>query len=453
MFFSSQPSALVISPSYAMRLLRYPLLLAFLLPSLAFAQSTATYRMTFESVWSADTHPVGFPPNPHYSPLIGAAHSASASLWEVGSLASPGIEQMAETGGTSQLRSEINGLIGDGTARSVLSGAAINSPGSTSFTFDLTEDHALVSLVTMVAPSPDWFVGVSGLDLREGGAWVAERVVELYAYDAGTDSGASYTSPNQNTNPAEAIVRLEESPFVVGGALTPLGTFTFQRLNAVTLAATNATSLAVAPGGSVSFDYTVMNGTAAAVSGDLFYTATPGGVSGTIASGRVNAGQSVSGSYTQNIPATAPAGTYTYTLRVGQFPSTTRGAQAFTVTVLPAARVSDADAWSVSGATPWGQTVVASSEDAPSAVALDAAYPNPFAATTTLGFDLSAASEVTLEVLDVLGRRVAVLAEGAWEAGSHSVAFDGRGLPGGTYLVRLEADSGFAQMQRVTLVR
>ncbi len=215
-----------------MRLLRTALVLAFLLPTLAFAQSTATYRVTFESAWSAATHPDGFPPNPHYSPLIGATHDGTASLWEVGGLASAGMEQMAETGATSQLRGEVNGLVAQGQALGVLSGSALDSPGTTAFSFDVTEAHSLVSLVTMVAPSSDWFVGVSGLDLREDGAWTGERVVDLFAYDAGTDSGGTYTASDQDTNPAEPIFRIEEPPFVVGGELTPLGTFTFTLLSA-----------------------------------------------------------------------------------------------------------------------------------------------------------------------------------------------------------------------------
>ncbi len=217
-----------------MRLLRSALLLAFLLPTLASAQSTATYRVTFESTWSAATHPNGFPPNPHFSPLIGGVHDGTASLWTVGGLASPGMEQMAETGGTSQLRGEVNALVGQNKALAVVSGGGIaNSPGSVSLTFDLTEAYPLVSLVTMVAPSPDWFVGVSGLDLLSDGGWLPERTVDLFAYDAGTDSGPTYTSPNQDTNPPEPIARIEESPFVVGSELVPAGTFTFTLLNTV----------------------------------------------------------------------------------------------------------------------------------------------------------------------------------------------------------------------------
>lgn len=219
---------------HAMRLLRYTLLLAFLLPPLVLAQSTATYRVTFESTWSAATHPEDFPPNPHFSGLIGAAHDGTASLWTLGGLASPGIESMAETGSKTQLTNEVNGLIGEGKALAVLSGGGIgNSPGSVSLTFDVTEEYPLVSLVSMLAPSPDWFVGTDGLDLFEGGAWTPKLMVDLYVYDAGTDSGPNYTSPDQDTNPAEPIFEIESSPFLVGGDVEPVGTFTFTLLNTV----------------------------------------------------------------------------------------------------------------------------------------------------------------------------------------------------------------------------
>ena len=64
----------------------------------------------------------------------------------------------------------------------------------------------------MIAPSPDWFVGVSGLSLLVDGVWVEQRVVELYPYDAGTDGGTSYTSANEPTVPPEEIRRISSPP-------------------------------------------------------------------------------------------------------------------------------------------------------------------------------------------------------------------------------------------------
>ena len=206
--------------------------LACLLSTTAFAQSTATYRVTFESTWSEDTHPVQYPgSSAHYSPLVGAVHATPGAIWTAGGIASDGVEQMAETGGTSILRNEVAGMISSGEAKSDLVGPALGTtPNSTSMTIVLDEQHPLVSLVTMIAPSPDWFVGVDGLDLREAEGWVPGITVQLLAWDAGTDSGTAYTSPNLDTTPRQPIALSSAAPFATG---VPLGAFVFERLSVV----------------------------------------------------------------------------------------------------------------------------------------------------------------------------------------------------------------------------
>lgn len=200
----------------------------------AFAQSqSAVYSVTFEAVWSEETHPDMFPPNPHFSGLIGAVHSDQVRFWEPGGDSTPGMETMAESGGKSPLSTEVNEAVQAGTALSLLSGGGIGtSPGEATISlFETTLDHPLVTLVSMIAPSPDWFVGVDSLSLLDDGDWVPERVVELQAWDAGTDSGPNYTSANADTNPPEPIRILLEAPFAVGDEFPPLGTFTFQRVD------------------------------------------------------------------------------------------------------------------------------------------------------------------------------------------------------------------------------
>ncbi len=83
---------------------------------------------------------------------------------------------------------------------------------------------------------------------------------------------------------------------------------------------------------------------------------------------------------------------------------------------------------------------------------LHSAYPNPFASATTLGFTLPEAQEVQLTVYDVLGRRVATLADGLHPAGYSSVRLDAADLPSGTYFYRLVTDTTDLT-QRVSLVR
>ncbi|PCJ53088.1 MAG: hypothetical protein COA70_10550 [Planctomycetota bacterium] len=186
----------------------------------------ATYEVTFDASWSFQNHPTDFPGNPHFSPLIGGTHLSNFSLWEMGSLASPGMESMAELGATSLLTQEINSAIANNDMEFLLSGGGINSPGSISFTFDLTSDYPAVTLVTMIAPSPDWFIGVDGLELFQNDRWMDQIVVNLNAYDAGTDDGIQYTSGNANSNPAQPIAQIAGYPF----AGVPLGTFTFTKV-------------------------------------------------------------------------------------------------------------------------------------------------------------------------------------------------------------------------------
>lgn len=188
--------------------------------------TTVTYTVTFDATWSVETHPLDFPPNPHFSWLIGGTHDDQMVFWQVGQLASLGIQRMAEWGSKTPFDEEVEAAITAGHAGEVICDDVYiaTSPGTTSEMFTVTQNYSLVTLVSMIAPSPDWFVGVSGLDLFEGGAWVEEIVVELQAYDAGTDSSPTYTSPNQPTVPHEPISLKTDGPFVGG---VPLGTFTF----------------------------------------------------------------------------------------------------------------------------------------------------------------------------------------------------------------------------------
>ncbi|PSQ88539.1 MAG: hypothetical protein BRD45_06025 [Bacteroidetes bacterium QS_8_64_10] len=189
-----------------------------------------TYEVVFESTWSAETHPDDFPSDAHWSGLIGATHDAGTSIWQPGALASEGIANMAETGAKEPLRSEIEALIEEGQADSVLSGGGIErSPGSVSLTFEITASFPRVSLVSMIAPSPDWFAGVRGVRLLEDDGWTDRREETLYVYDAGSDSGKHYTAPNQATTPPTPISQIEHHPFAVEGEVRPVGTLIFTR--------------------------------------------------------------------------------------------------------------------------------------------------------------------------------------------------------------------------------
>jgi hypothetical protein len=194
------------------------------------SDSVASYTVTFTSTWSAATHPTEFPAGAHFSGLIGATHDDRVRFWREGELASPGIQAMAELGSKSPLSDEIAAAQTAGTAQNELSGEGIRpSPGQVALDFDISVTHPLVTLVSMIAPSPDWFVGVADLSLRRNGAWVDSMSVVLYGWDAGTDVGTTYTAANAAAMPHVPITPLVDGPFNVGGAVPSLGTFTFIR--------------------------------------------------------------------------------------------------------------------------------------------------------------------------------------------------------------------------------
>ncbi|MBN2171800.1 MAG: S8 family serine peptidase [Candidatus Krumholzibacteriota bacterium] len=81
---------------------------------------------------------------------------------------------------------------------------------------------------------------------------------------------------------------------------------------------------------------------------------------------------------------------------------------------------------------------------APASPRIAGIWPNPFNPKVTIRFDLAAPSPARLDVYDIRGRRVRILAAGELAAGPHELIWDGcddagRAQPGGVYFARLEA--------------
>ena len=175
----------------------------------AAAGASATYTVTFTGAWTAEATPGGVPDGAHFSPLIGGVHNADVAFLEAGGQATPGIESMAERGRTATLTEEIQAA--GPNALSVL--RKDSGPGATaSDTFEavtVTAGHPQITLLSMIAPSPDWFVGVFGLSLLDAeGNWADALTVNLYPWDAGTEGGDDFSFDNAATVPPGTIVSL-----------------------------------------------------------------------------------------------------------------------------------------------------------------------------------------------------------------------------------------------------
>ncbi|MCH8556888.1 MAG: M12 family metallo-peptidase [Balneolia bacterium] len=91
--------------------------------------------------------------------------------------------------------------------------------------------------------------------------------------------------------------------------------------------------------------------------------------------------------------------------------------------------------------------------DVPQQVQLRQNYPNPFNPTTNITFGLPQAADVTLEVYNVAGQRVATLVNNSrMNSGFHTITFDASRLASGVYLYRLTA-AGQVRTEKMTLIK
>ncbi len=97
-------------------------------------------------------------------------------------------------------------------------------------------------------------------------------------------------------------------------------------------------------------------------------------------------------------------------------------------------------------------SVDTSRSEHPTTFALLQNYPNPFNPETVISYQLPVTGYLSVKVFDILGREVRTLVDGIQKAGSHSINFNGSGLPSGIYFYRLQAGS-FTETKKLVLVK
>ncbi len=88
----------------------------------------------------------------------------------------------------------------------------------------------------------------------------------------------------------------------------------------------------------------------------------------------------------------------------------------------------------------------------PNVFALSQNYPNPFNLVTTISYALPKAADVTLTVVDLLGRELVESVSGSQPAGPYEITFDASGLPSGIYLYRVQAGD-YVETKRMVVVK
>ena len=192
---------------------------------------SATFELEIDIRWSAATAPFDFPATAHLSRLIGATHHRKYVLFRDGDTASSGLELIAENGRDTTLRAEFAEAQRRRRVGTVVPGPALASvPGTLSIRFETTARHPLLSFVAMIAPSLDWFTGAADVELRREGTWIESAEIALWAWDSGTDSGATYTAPDDDTQPQQSVRLAASRHFLSGDGLVAVGTARLRRV-------------------------------------------------------------------------------------------------------------------------------------------------------------------------------------------------------------------------------
>ena len=191
----------------------------------------AEYTVIVKSLWTKKNFPLDYPSgDARFSGLIGASHNSRYAIFAVGRRPTPGLVRLSEEGKHSPLDDEIQRAIDNGTALEKFeTGNLKNFSDSMVTSVRVDPAHPLVSLVTMIQPSPDWFVGASDVSLSENGGWVQRRTVMLMAYDAGADAGTTYKSADRPRKLTRATTRATNSRLLSHGKARPIATLTLVR--------------------------------------------------------------------------------------------------------------------------------------------------------------------------------------------------------------------------------
>ncbi len=196
-------------------------------------ESEVTYRVELKLDWS--TPKFSLPAsNPHFTWFIGMIHQKDSFLWAANGLASEGLEFLAEVGSNGRLNNEIDNIISTGKGLSRFGFPSPPITGGFDSSFRFTAQQSCISFASMIAPSPDWFVGLNNFNLLKDNIWMSDVTVPLFLYDAGTEDGDVFGYDNPATSPRQPVGILNAAAATVlsngNSALAPIGSLRFIKL-------------------------------------------------------------------------------------------------------------------------------------------------------------------------------------------------------------------------------
>jgi len=172
------------------------------------------YKVTFSSTWGANSN-INSPTNPHTGVMFLITHNDMFSLFDVGDMATRGISTTSMFGTVDDLMLLVEHGDNVNNIKEVVTDKVLSTPGNQSMTIKTSSKFPNISFCTMIAPSPDWFTGVSGVNLMQpNGKWIDNLNIPLYVYDAGTDSGIRFDEDNHYVRPLAMPITLKTDRYL-----------------------------------------------------------------------------------------------------------------------------------------------------------------------------------------------------------------------------------------------
>ena len=150
---------------------------------------------------------------PHTGNMFLAIHNNNYNLFKLGEYASKGIAESAMYGTNNTLISEIE--TNKKNYDKYYIAPVIKTPGEYEFVVTANARYPLMSFATMIAPSPDWFTGISSVNLMN---IKTSQTFPIYAYNAGTDYGTKFV-----TFPKHPRANIQTISYLTNGEMFPKG--------------------------------------------------------------------------------------------------------------------------------------------------------------------------------------------------------------------------------------
>lgn len=125
----------------------------------------------------------------HFTPLMIAAHDGENHIFEVGTAATTALAEMAEGGSLGSLEAALSGINADMSKNPA---GGLLAPGAqTTTTLNTADGNDYLSLVAMLLPTNDGFVGLDSWKIKGPGTYT----INLSGYDAGTEANDELLVP------------------------------------------------------------------------------------------------------------------------------------------------------------------------------------------------------------------------------------------------------------------